>query len=250
VRVARNQRKRFEIAYNYFQGGANPIQILITPNGTQALNGHVHHNHLKGCSGSSIEMGTNETHSAVPVEMLVEYNLIEECGDNTALGFKCSNSTMFRNTLLNCGNANLQSRSGRNNKFIANACIGGGGCLLRGDGHLAIGNYKDDTFTGSWNDHVSPAGTMRQAQFEQSGFSGTQWSAGDNTLWIGNIPSVRIGGGSSTHDVMASNNRVEASPFVLVPGKQTGTTTAETASREVPIYTVLTAAEVGPEAGL
>lgn len=245
IKVLRNQRKRFEIAYNYIEGGANPIQIQITPGGTQALNGHVHHNHLKGCSGSSIEMGTNENHSAVPVEMLVEYNLIEECGDNTALGFKCSSSVMHRNTLLNCGNANLQSRSGRNNRFIANACIGSGGCLLRGDGHLAIGNYKDDTFTGSWNDHTSPAGTIRQAQFEQSGFTGTQWPAGDNTLWIGNIPHVRIGGGSSTATVVALNNRVEASPATLVAGKHSGTTTSPMPSQEVPIYIVLNAGMTG-----
>ncbi len=253
VKVERNQRKRFEIAYNYFRGGANPIQILITPNGTQALKGWVHHNHLKGCSGSSIEQGTSERHSAVPVEMLTEYNLIEECGNNTALGFKCSKSVMFRNTLRNCGNANLQSRSGRNNKFIANSSIGGGGVLLRGEGHLAIGNYKDNAFTGAWNDHTSPAGTMEQAQFEKGGFTGTQWASGNSTLWIGNIPHVRIGGGSSEQSVFPRNNRVESAKgsagWLLVSGRNINTTTSATQSMPVPTYRILLPADVGPNAG-
>lgn len=236
-----------EIAWCYADGGGfSIITILVPVNYTGAVrpNHWVHHNNLRN-GGSVVELGSNNTHSITYMGVLVEYNLVFQAGDNTALGSKSSGNIFYRNTLRDCsvgGNdGTLQIRHGRYCKLIANTCIRSRGAFARGVGHEVIGNWKDDYVTGAWNDHGAAGGTCTWADF-QAGTSGSNiHPACQDSLFIGNIENsttkCRVGGGSSLSTVPASNNTVEATSSITYgPGPYSGTTVNATASQTVPAY--------------
>jgi hypothetical protein len=249
IRVNSN-RARFVIEYCSFNTGTNGIQILVPTSGNKPVgNGLVRRCYFRACTNNPCEIGQNRFHSARQMHVTVEYNLVEECNGTTSFGCKSSNNIYRYNTIRNCTGGRFQSRSGYNCQFIGNSSINASGVFLRGKGHVAIGNWKDTALTGSWWDHGAPTGTLYEDDYTSSG-TDNDYPAGENCLFIGNLPTVRIGGGSGSDPVLARGNRVESSTssWVLVSGKHTGTTTGTVLSQAAPSHIILQPADVGPQA--
>lgn len=251
----RDGAQRAELGYNEIRNyGAGAkfgraIDIRLSDAGPAVKDPWIHHNHILDHlvdRGTSIGVGASAATSMQMVGALIEYNLIERSNSTTPLGCKASGCIFQFNTVRNSTNGTLQNRQGSYNKFIGNACINSGGVFVRGVGHEVIGNFKDDALTGNWWDHGAPTGTV--SSIEGPTVRGTQWPIGESCLFVGNLPFVRIGGGSSKHLLPAVANRVEASDVVLVDGRNIDTTTASSTRIAVPPYVVLHPADVGPRA--
>ncbi len=264
VKLARTSPRYTEIAYNYFEDNLNAIQVLIATSGSVRQYTHIHHNHVKGGSRTQMEHGSNESHSDTPSASTIEYNFFEDnsSAGSYVLGLKSSEHIVRFNTIKNAGTTYCQQRHGRDCQWIANAFINSAGCLIRGVGHLVMGNYKSPgSPTGRFADIGPQAGSIRQAEFESRPVTGeTDWPACDDSTFIGNLPLVRIGGGGSdsTYNNAGTlckprNIRVESAEGAWLIDREDGSypsvrTTTE--SQTVPLYVVLTAADVGLEADL
>lgn len=242
-------KKRFEIAYCDISGGAQPIQIVVAGNTTIPMYGWCHHNKLSDSSSNPIEQGTNGTHSAVPLSVLSEYNLVLRCGNNSSVACKSSNNIFFRNTAEDCGSARMQARHGRNCIFMSNYLDNSAGILLNGVGHLSIGNVNDYAAgTGNYDVHGAACGDKWQEDFE-----GINWGSvayhppAENCTFIENVPFVRIGAGGLSKPLKPRNNRIESTTSSWEQNSnQTNTTKVTTLSRSVPGTVPLTSGMVGP----
>jgi hypothetical protein len=246
--------RRAKVEYCNFISGYFPIRVFPAraSDNLPTIDAWIHHNYMLNAAGNACEIGSHWYHAATNVNILLEYNLVENCGNNTAFGCKTSNVTYFKNTVLNCGdNRVMQCRHGNDCRFVANALINSAGIMVRGERHLVIGNYRTGIPNGNWTEHTAPTGTMRMAEFVTGNFSGTQHPTGDNCLFIENLPRARIGGGSSVSEVLPTGNRVESagSNWLLVSGRHLDTTTTTSVSRSVPAYVILKSSDVGPLAG-
>jgi hypothetical protein len=254
--------QRAEIAYNEFrnygatgQRAGSGRGVSVRPNSTSRWSAqtHIHRNYFRDQNGDggTIGIGIAKNNSATGINALVEWNLIENARAQ-AVYLKSSDNIVRFNTVRQINYSNrsgFQSRHGYRNDFIANASINTGGVLVRGEAHRAIGNYKDNARSGGWFDHGAPTGNVTQDRFMST--SGTHPS-GAKCVFIGNIGSMRIGGGSSSDTVPASDTLIEdhSGPIRLEGSRQVGTQDNRNASASVsvPKYQILNPGDVGPDA--
>lgn len=257
--------QRAEIGYNEFRnfGGTGADTgsgrgVSVRPNASSRWSArtHIHHNYFRDQNGNGgvIGIGIAQKNSATAVNALVEWNLIENA-KGQAVYLKSSENTVRFNTVrqLNSNErSGFQARHGLRNEFIANASLNAGGVLLRGKQHRAIGNYRDNKASGLWADHGAASGTVTQDRFMSVTKAETEWPAGEECVFIGNIGSLTIGGGSGSHKIAAKGNVIEAhSGSVRLNGSQqvgTRDNRNKSASAGVPKYRILSPQDVGPNA--
>lgn len=254
----RGNSKRAEVAYNEVRDFGDldvahqrGISVRVTARDLPHSM-HIHHNYVlnQRGEGGAIGIGIAKSNNDYSARARVEWNLIEDV-NRSAVYFKSADNVARFNTVRQIYTARasgFQSRHGLRNDFIANASINAGGVWLRGKQHRAIGNYKDDARLDLNDLHGAPRGTLYAEHFKKS--EGTQWPAGENCLFIGNIGGLAIGSGYRRHAVKALNNTIEAhtGPVTMVAEQHAGTVdrSREPPSLVVPAFVVLQPRDVGP----
>jgi hypothetical protein len=213
-------------------------------------NPYIHHNYLKNqvsTNGGGIIMGEANTHTNHRIDAIIEYNLIDGFSGIEPLSAKSSGNTFRFNTVKNADGV-IMCRHGTHNDFIGNSSINAGGVMLHGRWNRAIGNYHDGLKTGGWRSPNVAAGTVSQGEILSSG-GGSVYPHAEDCLFAGNIGPFILGGGNSSSSLPALRTIIEGHSGTTSGSKHTGTIYRDL-TVTVPAHVVLSAAEVGPGAGL